>query len=114
MRDLLEQFISLQPGLEVCGTATSAEEALGELPAGADLVTVDVSLGKSISGLELVKTIHERWPNLPCIVLSARPESQIGDAARDAGAAGYVEKGDEERLVKIIYDLLGIATGNAS
>lgn len=114
LREILAEFLVLQPGLDVCGTAPTAEKALQDLPAGADVVTVDLSLGGGVSGLDLVALIHERWPDLPCIVLSGQPEIQVGSAARNAGAVGYVEKGDEETLLKTIYDILDMPTPSAS
>ena len=114
LRGILSEFLSMQVHLGVCGSAATAEEALQELPAGADIVTVDLSLGKGISGLELVETLRARWPALPCVVLSGQPEIQLGGAARKAGVAGFVEKGDEARLVEVLYDVLGIDGGTNS
>ena len=42
------------------------------------------------------------------MVLSGQPEIQLGGAVRKAGAAGFVEKGDEARLVQVLYDVLGL------
>ena len=108
LRELLAQYLSMQPELEVCGMAANAEEALAQLPAGADVVIVDLGLGEGLTGLELVAVVRERWPDLPCIVLSGQSEAQVGAAVHEAGAAGYAEKGDEEHLVETIYDILGI------
>lgn len=111
LRDITAQYISLQPGLEVCGAAACAERALDELPAGADVVAIDLSLGKGLSGLELVAAIRERWPDLPCIVLSGQPERHVGESVRAAGAAAYIEKGDQEHLIDVLYNVLGMAGG---
>lgn len=114
LRGVLSEFLSMQAHLEVCGSAATAQEALQDLPAGADVVTVDLTLGEGMSGLALVETLRARWPALPCVVLSGQPEIQVGGAARKAGAAGFVEKGEEARLVQVLYDILGITEETAS
>ena len=111
LREILVKFLSMQVRLEVCGSAATAEEALQTLPAGADVITVDLSLGHGLSGLKIVEILRERWPEIPCVVLSGAPEIHLGNAAKKAGAAGFVEKGDEERLVQVLYEVLGIAEG---
>jgi DNA-binding NarL/FixJ family response regulator len=108
VREALTAMLSLQPGLEVCGSAGSAEEALEALPAGADLVLVDVGLPDR-SGINLLATIRERWPDLPCVVLSNQPPSLFADAARDAGSSDYVEKGNAPELLAAIHRTLGTA-----
>ena len=113
LRDMLARYLAMQPGLEVRGTAGSAEEALAALPAGADVVTVDLSLDVELHGLQLVRTIHERWPDLPCVVLSGRPAITMEAAARAAGAEAYVEKGDDERLLGTLYALVGLPDPSA-
>ncbi|HYE94660.1 MAG TPA: response regulator transcription factor [Rubricoccaceae bacterium] len=105
MRDIQARLIDLQPDLAVCGTAATVDEALAALPAGADLVLLDLSLGKR-SGLDLLATIRRRWPDLPCIVLSGQPALEYEAAARAAGAAGYVEKGNAASLLNAIHAVL--------
>ncbi|HLA63194.1 MAG TPA: response regulator transcription factor [Rhodothermales bacterium] len=105
-RDMLARLLDLEPDLLVCGAVGSAEAALKLLPAGADLVIVDLGL-PGTSGLQLIEMIRARWPALPCIVLSAQPAVESAVAARDAGAAGYVEKGDTAALFALLYETLG-------
>lgn len=106
-RDALSLLLELELGVEVCGTARSGEEALEALPAGADLVLVDLAM-PGLPGLDLVRAIRERWPELPCVVLSGRPAIEYAVAARDAGAAVYVEKGDAAALTAAVVDVLGL------
>lgn len=105
MREMQTRVLDLQPDLTVCGEATSVPEALAALPAEADLVLLDLSLG-SDSGLDLLATIRERWPDLPCLVLSGQPALEREAAARSAGAAGYVEKGDARSLLDAVRAVL--------
>ena len=102
LRDLLARYIKSQPDLEVCGSAGSAERSLAELPAGADVLVVDLALGDGMSGLELIRAARQRWPEIPCVVLSAYPGVERGASAQDAGAVAYVEKGDIPNLLSAI------------
>jgi len=108
VREMQTRMLALQPGLEVCGAASDAASAMAALPAGADIVLIDLGLVDS-SGFDLLRDIRARWPNLPCVVLSGKPAVEYAAAAHDAGAAGYVEKGDAPGLLATIYDLLGPA-----
>jgi DNA-binding NarL/FixJ family response regulator len=100
-REALARLLDLQPGIEVCGTAASAEQALELLPAGADLLLTDVTLDE-MSGIELIRIVSERWPHLRCVVLSNHPAANLAETARDAGSHGYVEKGDAHQLLAAI------------
>lgn len=105
VREMLARLIDLQPGLSVCGSAQSVEEALIALPADADLVLLDLSL-QSESGLDLLAVIRQRWPSLPCIVLSGRAAAEYEATALTAGAVSYIEKGDAISLLDAIHAAL--------
>lgn len=111
VREMQARLINLQPGMAVCGTAESVETALADLaalPDGADLVLLDLSLFED-SGFDLLATIRERWPALPCIVHSGKPAVEYEAAALEAGAVGYVEKGNAISLLNLIRTTLDIA-----
>ncbi len=92
MRDGISQLIDQQPDLEVCGSASSAPEALNALAAAApDLLLVDISLA-GMSGIDLIKIVKKRRPRLPLLVLSMHSEDLYAERAIRAGAKGYVMK----------------------
>lgn len=101
MRDALLDFIEASEGLEVCGTAGSAEEALPDLrERRADVVVLDLSLpGKS--GYDLLAEIRAE-SSIPCLVLSGHGEREDIDRAVAAGANGYVSKADPTELAEAI------------
>lgn len=105
VREMQSRLIDLQPGLTVCGVAAGVDEALTALPADADLVLLDLSLGGG-SGLDLLTTIRERWPDLPCLVLSGKPAVEYEGQVRALGAVGYIEKGDAISLLDAIHAVL--------
>lgn len=107
MRRVVLDFIASTPDLETAGSARTGEEALEELAATeADLALIDMSL-PGMSGAELVAEVRVRWPDLPCLVLSAHVEAQYVTRALAAGAQGYVLKGDPYQLSVAIRQVLG-------
>lgn len=99
-REGLRQSIEREPGLNVCGEAANAEEALRLVDEmKPDLVIVDISLGNT-SGIDLIKNLKARDPELPLLVLSMHDESLYTERALRAGAMGYVMKHEPPKTVK--------------
>ena len=93
VRKGMAEFIDLEEDLTICGEAGSAEEALREIAARKpDLAIVDLSLGGT-SGLDLLKDLRIRHPDLPVLVLSMHDEALYAERALRAGARGYIMKG---------------------
>jgi DNA-binding NarL/FixJ family response regulator len=92
--------------LEVVDIAESAEEALDKLPdLDVDLVLVDVSL-PSKSGISLVIVLHERYPELPCVMLSGHLSSHYARTSLAAGARGYLVKDHADEILEGIQRVL--------
>lgn len=93
--------------LQVCGEATSAEEALAKIPVAApDIVLIDFSL-PGMSGLDLVQQLQRKSPELPMIVISGHNENVFANSVVAAGAASYLVKEEAPaRLVETIYQVL--------
>jgi DNA-binding NarL/FixJ family response regulator len=99
---LLRDFLNRLPDVTVCGVATSAQEALDQLPKlPVDLVLVDASL-PDINGIELVKEIGVWRPKLPCLMLSGYQDVTNAREALAAGARGYIVKGHPREFVEAI------------
>lgn len=83
---------SRESGIEICGEASSATQALENISeADADLVITDIAL-EGMSGLELIKRLQTQHPDLPILVISARDEALYAERALRAGASGYLMK----------------------
>ncbi|HEY3963687.1 MAG TPA: response regulator transcription factor [Planctomycetaceae bacterium] len=94
MRRGLAQTIKDQPGLCVCGEAGSVAEALEIIEsARPHLAVVDISLGEE-SGIELIQSIRQKWPEIRVLVSSMHDETLFAERALRAGALGYVNKGE--------------------
>jgi DNA-binding NarL/FixJ family response regulator len=92
--------------LEISAVAGSAEEALEILPdLVVDLVLVDVSLPDK-SGISLVLVLHEKYPKLPCVMLSGHVSQHYARSSLAAGARGYLVKDHAEEILDGIQRVL--------
>ena len=92
--------------LEVTEVARTAEIALQKLPEQKfNLALVDVFLPK-MSGISLVALIHDRYPDLPCMMLSGHMLDHYVQRALKAGARGYVLKDHSDEIIEGIRHVL--------
>ena len=92
-----------------CAEAASGEDALAMVDdARPDLVVIDIAL-KGISGIELIKRIRARQPDVKMLVSSMHDETLYAERALRAGARGYVNK--EEAPESVIEAIRQILTG---
>ena len=106
VREWLTSLVNQQPDMTVCGEAESMQGALKILKAdGPDIAVVDLSL-KDASGLELVKTIKAKWPQVGIVVLSMHDEEVYAERCIRAGARGYVMKREStKRIITAIHEV---------
>ena len=105
----LAQLINEEKDMEICGEAEDVIEAKKLLDkVRTDMVIVDLTL-KGVSGLELIKNIHERFPDMPVLVLSMHDESIYAERVLRAGARGYVMK--QEMTNKVIVAIRHLLEG---
>lgn len=106
MRETLSQFLREMAELDLIGAVATGAEALkiceDTEPA---LALIDISLPE-MSGLELVRELKSRYPNLSCLMLSAHQEIAYIRRALANGAQGYVLKGDPEELLRAVENVL--------
>src|ERR1041384_665302 len=109
LRKGLAELINQEPDLTVCGEAEEAPkafEAVGAL--NPDVAVVDISL-KGGNGLELIKNIKARYPDLPLLVLSMHDETLYAERALRAGSLGYIMK--EEAIEKVLTAIRHVIAG---
>jgi DNA-binding NarL/FixJ family response regulator len=110
VRQGLALFIDREPDLAVCGQADGATSALQAIPnAMPDFIVLDISLDGP-DGLELLKALRARYPNLPVLVLSMHDESSYAERALRAGANGYIMK--QEATEKVLTAIRHILRGD--
>jgi len=88
----LLRVLSSNQDLNVVAVEDTAEKALERLAdLKVDLVLADISLPK-MTGIDLVGELRERYPKLPCVVLSGHNSLHYVRSALNAGARGYMVK----------------------
>jgi DNA-binding NarL/FixJ family response regulator len=88
----LRRWITETEGFECVDVYASAEDALRLLPdAAPDVVLVDLRL-PGLSGVDLIRELRVRCPEVNCLVLTMYAESDLIFEAVKAGACGYLLK----------------------
>lgn len=106
-RDGLAIRIEREADLEVCGEAADISDALRVIDSSQpDVAIIDVSL-ETGSGIELVKEVKTRFPNVRMLVWSMYDESLYAERALQAGALGYINKKNvRETIITAIRTVL--------
>ncbi len=106
-RQGLAILIDREEDLWVCGQAASAPQALAEIAAGQpEVVVMDIAL-PGRDGIECLKDIAVRHPQLPALVFSTMDEIIYAKRALQAGARGYVHKSEPvEHILQAIRCVL--------
>jgi len=108
LRHGMAMLINMEPDMEVFAEAGDGNEALAILKktGPVDIVLLDVTL-KTVSGFEVIKSMHALIPTLPVLFISMHDESVYAERALRAGARGYVMKQEPgEVLLTAIREVL--------
>ena len=100
IRHGMAMLINMEADMEVVCEAGDGPEALEVLQKNApvDILILDVSL-KTVSGLEIIKTIRSMYPLLPVLFISMHDESVYAERALRSGARGYVMKQEPRNIL---------------
>lgn len=108
MRQGLVSMIAALPGIKVAGEAGSGEEALElarELKP--DVIIMDISM-PGVGGVEATRLIKAENPEIRVIGLSMFANEGFSQKMREAGADGFVSKGESSsELLNAIYEVAG-------
>lgn len=99
VRGGLKQIFATTTDLVVVSEASDSAAVLAQarqIPC--DLLLLDMTM-PGVSGVDLIKRLHEEKPGLPLLVLSMHNAGQIVSRALNAGAAGYVTKDSEPEIL---------------
>ncbi|HEY8872202.1 MAG TPA: ATP-binding protein [Stellaceae bacterium] len=93
----------LQPRGYAAHCVDTPEQALATLRAGSDaapVALIDVRLGGTVSGVDLIPRLRAEQPELICVLMTAALDSQTAIAALRRGAYDYFDKSrDPDTLV---------------
>ena len=92
-RKALSSALSMIDDIEVAGEAGGGIAACEEVEhLDPDVIIMDLSM-PDLSGIDAMKRIHERRPDLPVVILTAHADEGVEREAREAGASGFLPKG---------------------
>lgn len=95
----LAQIVREAGDIEVAGEAGDYAGVMAFLHAAeVDVVLLDISM-PGRSGLEILKSLRERYAKLPVLILSMFPEDQYALRALKLGASGYLTKDSAPQLL---------------
>jgi DNA-binding NarL/FixJ family response regulator len=108
VRQGLRTFLDLQDDIEVVGEAGDGEEALALIEQlGPDVALIDLVMPR-MDGIEAIRRLRERAPDVRAIVLSSFVDDDKLFPAVRAGAAGYLLKDVQpQELVEAIRTVHG-------
>lgn len=107
----LVDAVQEEPGIQVCGEASTIASALAVVAAQApDVAIVDLSLGDE-SGLDLIAALVKTHPDVRLLVLSGHDERVHADRALKAGALGYVMK--DKAATELLAAIRRVAAGKS-
>ena len=110
VREHLALVLEAQPGFRVLGMAESRAEALRIIErVRPQLALIDLSLKES-RGLDLIKDLRLRHPEVLILVLSMQDETMYAQRALEAGARGYITK--QEATRNILLAVRRVLAGN--
>lgn len=90
----LKARFEMEPDLEILGWLSSAEDLLRVVKEKRpDIVLLDIEM-PGPDPFEAMRELHRRYPDVRAIVLSAYVREHYFEAAAEAGAWGYLSKGD--------------------
>src|SRR5436190_20269339 len=109
LRRGLAQLINQEADMTVCGEAEDAPKAFEAVSTlQPDVAVVDISL-RGGNGIELIKNVKARFPDLPILVLSMYDESLYAERALRAGSLGYIMK--EEAIEQVLVAIRRVLKG---
>jgi DNA-binding NarL/FixJ family response regulator len=99
-------FVNGSPGFRCVSTFPSGEAALEQLPAQwPDVILMDIHL-TGMSGIQCVKHLKARRPEVQIVMLTIYEDSEQIFAALEAGATGYMLKRlTPARLLEAIHEV---------
>lgn len=107
VRKGLRHYLADHVDLRVTGEAKNGREALELARAGdIDVLLLDISMPDQ-SGVDALKSIRVRFPDLPIVMLSGFPETHYATAMLRQGASGYLNKEcDPQEIVDAIHTVV--------
>ncbi|MGA7684162.1 MAG: response regulator transcription factor [Terriglobales bacterium] len=99
VRQGLVAFIASHRGWEVCGEAENGQMAVDKVKElKPDIAILDIAM-PILNGLEATRQILRDNPRVKVLILTLMDAERVVQAARDAGARGYILKSEASRVL---------------
>ena len=107
VRQGLRNYLAEHVDLRITGEANNGREALELVRGGeVDVLLLDLSMPDQ-GGVEALKSIRERFVDIPILILSGFPETHYATALLRQGASGYLNKDcDPQEIVNAIHTVV--------
>ncbi|QNT75895.1 response regulator [Dehalogenimonas etheniformans] len=93
---LIKEYFKDMPGISLGGTAELLDKAINFLNENeTEVALIDLNVPDS-PGLETLKTLRAKFPDLPIVVLTSNSDEELGSRAIHFGAQDYLVKGQVE------------------
>ncbi|MEP6973716.1 MAG: response regulator transcription factor [Actinomycetota bacterium] len=104
-RQALTSALAMVDEIEVAGEVGGGIDACTEAAEiSPDVVLMDLSM-PDLSGFDAMERIHERYPRLPVVILTANADPDVEAEAWRSGASGFVAKGTTlDDIVIVLQD----------
>ena len=109
VRERFQQLISGEPDMIFCGDCDNPDTAFQLINAERPDVVVTGLAIRGSHGLEFIKDLHVRYPNLKVLVFSIYDESLYSARAIRAGAAGFLTK--REPTAEVVAAIRNVISG---
>lgn len=108
IREGLKKILNSEPDMHVAGEASNVVELFAALERLAvSVILLDITMPGE-SGLDALKELRQRHPDLPVLILSFHPEHRFAVRALKGGAAGYLTKESAaEEVVQAVRKISG-------
>ena len=113
MREMLKDFFSGKYPSANITTFSTGEEAISGISIEPDIIILDYHLDSvnatAMNGLQVLKKLKERFPNVPVVFLSGQEKAEIAANTMKYGAWDYVVKNESafHRLEILMNNILG-------
>lgn len=100
-------MLSREPDMQIAGEASNAKEVMEAIHREAwDVLILDIGM-RGRGGMEILRDVKLKCPNLPILVFSMYPEDQYAVRSIKVGASGYLSKDIlPEELIQAIRKVL--------
>ena len=109
IREGLKKTLSGEPDMKLVGEAVNVADLFTQLELlTVNIVLLDITM-PGVSGLDALKELRQKYPDLPVLILSFHPEQRFAVRALKGGAAGYLTK--ESAAEEVVQAVRKIASG---